>query len=217
MGTSERIQKNYCKNPNAPGVGQYNLDKQNQVGPKYTMRPRSYYNDSKDSLQGPGPGMYNPNFNIEHKQNEKYTMRPKTAQIRSNSVNPGPGQYCIRNDRSDMKQPSYIFGKETKLLPTNKEYKYIPGPGNYTANDKSVSNMAPKFSFGKDERGTQNTSRLMTPGPGQYQNKNQFGSGGPKISMSFVRPQSVGIKTNVPGPGMYSSSNVNLTKAPQYK
>lgn len=185
--------------------------------PKYTMRSRTYYNDNK-SGNSPGPGNYTPNFDIQFRGKEKFTMRPKTADLKGNMNNPGPGQYSIRNDKSDLKQPSYIFGKDTKFKPNNSGIASFPGPGNYSSNNNSVSIQQPKFSFGKEMRGqnSEMQTRAKTPGPGQYDQKQTFGNG-PKISMSFVRPLTSNNKTETPGPGMYSLSTKNMISAPQYK
>jgi hypothetical protein len=180
------------------------------------MRLRTYHNDNK-SVNSPGPGNYTPNFDIQYKGKEKYTMRPKTADLKANMNNPGPGQYSIRNDKSDLKQPSYVFGKDNKFKPNNSASEF-PGPGNYSSNINSVSIQQPKFSFGKELRGQNSEfkARVKTPGPGQYDQKESFGTG-PKISMSFNRPTTSKSKSETPGPGMYSLNQKNMISAPQYK
>ena len=218
IGKAEKLAK-YNLN-NTPGVGQYNLDKPQDGAPKYTLRPKAYAKEN-NNIYNPGPGMYSPNYNSLYKSNEKYSMRPKTALLKDNSNVPGPGQYSIRNDKSDLKQPSFIFGKEEKCKPLNSEVKLNPGPGNYSVSDIATNANAPKFSFGKEERGNENIakSRAKTPGPGQYatHKKNDFGTGGPKISMSFVKPNILGLRSETPGPGQYSSTNKTYVKAPEYK
>lgn len=221
IGTSDRSRM--IKNENTPGVGQYTLSSGFGQGPKYSLRPKTYYDEAKN-LNGPGPGNYNPNFNSVYRSNERYTMRPKTADVKGNKVVPGPGNYSIRDDSRDLLQPSYKFGKERRDREhINPDAKNNPGPGNYTIEPMTGNNQAPKFSFGKEERGTEcmpdggrSKGRPFTPGPGQYGSKSTIGSG-PKISMSFNRPNTSVYRDKIPGPGQYSVSNVNLPKAPQYK
>jgi len=224
MGTSKKFENSFSTISGVPGVGQYNLQNKTRgpSAPKYTMRPRSYYNENKGACS-PGPGNYNPNFNVEHKTNEKYTMRPKTALLQPNERVPGPGQYSLRNDNADLIKPSYRFGHEIKGKADNSSSLINPGPGNYSVNDKPVVVQAPKFSFGKEDRsGNQSAvpggrDRAKTPGPGQYLNQTVFGSGGPKISMSFNRPSTSMNRGISPGPGQYSNNMSNFVKAPQYK
>lgn len=217
IGTSER--SNIKNQIYVPGVGQYNLDKNSSNGPKYTIRPKT--KELTNSTICPGPGNYNPNFNIEHKSSERYTLRPKTGEVKSNKIVPGPGQYTIRNDKSDMKQPSYIFGKDKKNQLENNTSKLTPGPGNYNI-DSYNSSLAqpPKYTFGKEDRAAQNSSmnsRAKTPGPGQYKTEGVLGQNAPKISMSFCKPSS-NNKNTTPGPGNYSiSDDLTTNKAPQVK
>ena len=183
------------------------------------MRPKT--NEAYIIPYSPGPGNYNPNYNIEHKTGEKYSMRPKTSVIKSNQNVPGPGQYSIRNDKSDLKKPTYVFGKENRLKPNNSSSILNPGPGNYTIiNNDPTQIKAPLFSFGKEDRGNKSEAinRAKTPGPGQYSlNNKNLGSGGPKISMSFNRPSTSVYKGSNPGPGQYSINSSNMNKAPSYK
>lgn len=179
------------------------------------MRKKSLYNET-NAIYSPGPANYDPNFDFIYKNQEKYSIRPKTATIKPNDHYPGPGQYSIRNDKSDFKKPSYVFGKEQKCKPSDTEMRFNPGPDYYTVNDKPVIIQAPKFSFGKEIRDNQN-ERAKTPGPGAYQHKETFGFTGPKISMSFVKPLNSMSRAETPGPGQYNSSTANFLKAPQYK
>lgn len=186
------------------------------------MRPKT--KDPYAVPYSPGPGNYNPNYNIEHRSPEKYTMRPKTGEIKSNKIVPGPGQYQIRNDKTDMKQPSFVFGTEKRDKLPNNTNLHNPGPGQYGyADDNAAKTSPPKFSFGKELRGDSaapgGRSRAKTPGPGQYttQNNKALGTGGPKISMSFSRPTTSIYKSDTPGPGQYTSQNAIYNKAPTYK
>jgi hypothetical protein len=220
IGTAERSQMNNSK-ISVPGVGQYSLDRSFNKGPKYTMRPKT--KDIYPTSDSPGPGNYTPNYNIEHKSTEKYTMRPKTGEIKSYKQVPGPGQYQIRNDKADLKQPSFVFGTEKKNKLPNTTNIYNPGPGAYGIdNDVPSKTNAPMFSFGKEDRATSaapgGRERAKTPGPGQYSsNAKVLGTGGPKISMSFSRPTTSIYKSDTPGPGQYTSSMNNMNKPPGVK
>lgn len=201
-----------------PGVGQYSIDRTFNIGPKYSMRPRTHNIDT--TTCSPGPGNYTPNFNIEHRSTEKFTMRPKTGNpTGSKGLNPGPGQYQIRTNK-DLQTSTYVFGKEKKIKEEEGTFKYTPGPGNYNIEEMNGTQCAaPKFSFGKEDRQkSASQMRPKTPGPGQYNTNSLLGNNAPKISMSFVRPE-IGMGTNkyTPGPGQYSLTSSNMNKAPQYK
>ena len=219
VGTGPRSQS-MTKGNNVPGVGQYTM-RENSVrvsAPKYSMRPKTGIDESKQ-ITNPGPGNYNPNYDTAYRSSERFTMCPKTAMVKDNKVVPGPGQYTVRNDKKDLTTPCYVFGKETKNKEGPETFKNNPGPGNYQVTNLEGNNStAPKFSFGKDERGdgADSKQRAKTPGPGQYSIKNSVG-GGPKISMSFVRPGTSIYKGETPGPGQYTSQSKNMIKAPEYR
>ena len=219
MGTATRGNILSSSRAGNPGVGQYNLNTTLNTGPKYTLRPKT--NEAYKIPYSPGPGNYNPNYNIEYKTAEKYSMRPKTSVNKSNNLGPGPGQYSIRNDKNDLKKPTYVFGKENRLNPDNSSSITNPGPGNYSIfNNDPTQSKAPKFTFSKDERCNNSTynNRCKTPGPGQYNiNDKALGTGCPKISMSFNRPTTSVYKSNNPGPGQYSINRNDMNSAPSYK
>jgi hypothetical protein len=73
---------------------------------------------------------------------------------------------------------------------------------------------APKYSIGKEPR-SKSKQNGSIPGPGNYEILHRFGDG-PKISMSFVRPQS-SKASNVPGPGQYEKNDIQKILGGKYK
>ena len=218
IGTSVRDSSEPRKN--VPGVGNYNISTNLGTGgaPKYSMRPKTGIDESKMWKNTPGPGNYNPSFNQSLRGSEKFTMRPKTSNSSKSTLNvPGPGQYTVRIDK-DMEKPSYRFGKDKKCQNPNFTNLKNPGPGNYSLREDLADSTAPKFSFGKELRADESSRRPKTPGPGQYSYNNSIGTTGPKISMSFVKPDmNLATKKTVPGVGQYNLHLLNQTKAPEYK
>jgi hypothetical protein len=78
---------------------------------------------------------------------------------------------------------------------------------------QNTGHLLNNFSFGKAKRNDKSGNE-STPGPGNYEEKRNFGNG-PKISMTFTRPQSARANTT-PGPGYYES-HVLRPSTPQIK
>lgn len=150
-----------------PGPGTYNLRKDGNDSPKYTMAQHCH---GITPLYVPGPGTY---FLFDHVKHTNirvpaYTIAQKNNYFPDEGV-PGPGTYNVREEVPvDI---GYSLGKRlsSRESPT-------PGPGTYSPKHSSGS---PKYTMGQHfEEG----SRPVTPGVGAY-NLRSKEFAGPRYTM----------------------------------
>ena len=214
IGSAKR---SYSVRQLVPGPGNYDIKSSFGNAPKYTLRPKTGTSLDIKNKDLPGPGAYNPS--MAPKDNYAFSMRIRPQSASAQMNNPGPGTYNLRNQKDSdlLKTHSYRFGHEKKNKEPDFTYLKSPGPGTYDLKENPLTstNSMPKFSFGKEERG--NKSRPKTPGPGAYEAKKSMGNEGPKIAMSFVRPNTA-FKNENPGPGTYlPNTTFTKNKSPEYR
>jgi len=125
---------------------------------------------------------------------------------------PSVGKY-LNDIKYSSDSPFYTFSnKTTKVETTDKGQKITPGPGNYNPN-KEISSTLPKYpiwswsssNVNRDEDAVIKGSkkiRIVTPGPGYYENKNGKIPQGPQYTMRYLLKKAKIVDT--PGPGQYN-------------
>ena len=177
------------KRHEVPGVGKYNIRKENDlIVPCYVMskEERKNLNMNYSALNYPAPNKYKYDYNGSSSQAPQWSFskaerfgkksdakKPKSALFRSSSV-PGPGAY-EHQKFIGWEGPGYSFPKEkfnhadavdVSLL--NKTINY-PSPTTYHSSIRYISN-SPEISMSKLERKdtTSDKGAKQFPGPGYY-------------------------------------------------
>ncbi|KAG0600370.1 hypothetical protein M758_11G028200 [Ceratodon purpureus] len=152
-----------------PGPGTYNLRKDGNDSPKYTIAEKNRWFPWSGV---PGPGTY---FLLDHIKHTNirvpaYTIADKNKWFPWNGV-PGPGTYNLREELPANDDMGYTIGRRftTKGSPT-------PGPGAYSPQSPSGS---PKYTMAQH---VNDASRATTPGVGAYNLRSQEFAG-PRYTM----------------------------------
>ena len=132
-----------------PGPGTYNLRKDANSAPKYTMADRF---KRPAGLNVPGPGTYKANYKHTVSKAPSFTMQGPTMYNPDRGI-PGPGTYDLRDP---VPVPGVTIGQ--KLFFKSDEGV---GPGTYSPTAPSA---APSYTIAQRLVQTQ----FKTPGPGTY-------------------------------------------------
>lgn len=189
-----------------PGPGKYNIPSKFPKGFKYSMGLKLPYENNKEQNNIPGPGTYK---TMNKSKSSFYSFGKKLKNKKINDT-PGPGKYNLRR-KSDLLIPSFIFGKEKRILSSFSSMELLPGPGKYNYNEDAIRIHSPRFSFGKEERKSIKLENKDNPGPGTYNHKEYLGKEGLKISLS-PRCEIKNYRLNRVGPGQYNRTDLNFYK-----
>ena len=147
-----------------PGPGTYDVRRDGNASPKYTMGDRF---SGPSGTNVPGPGTYHANFKHTNHKAPAYTMQGPNNYHPDQGI-PGPGTYDLREE---LGGPAYSLGQRFNAkLNTN------PGPGTYSPKTPS---SAPAYSMGQHLF----DSLPSGPGPGTY-NLRSAEFSGPMFSMA---------------------------------
>ena len=116
------------------------------------------------------------------------------------------------------KSPAALIAGKTPHMLELTSNRFVPGPGKYNPkdvrNDKGVKFMAPSRSNkSKDKR------RNLTPGPGAYKIKDDFGLNAKSVSIQGRHEEYMVRKNKLhftPGPGAYNIDRFNKTAGPSF-
>jgi hypothetical protein len=241
----EQKNKKEIKGEGVPGVGSYNLTKDEDFKvPSYIIskEKRTNLNMNHSALNYPGPNKYTYDLEGASSKAPKWTFpkserfgkpqkKPKSAMIRSGSM-PGPGsyktQYFIGHDG-----PIYSFPKE-KLshadavdVAMGKKTMNYPSPTTYNTNIRYIPN-SPIITMSKLKRKDLTTDKysLNFPGPGHY-HPNKYNSSVMKqfpvwsIHKSERDESKQGQSKKkdriiTPGPGHYNIKNGRIPDGPMF-
>jgi len=221
-----------------PGPNRYSLDLKfsSSSTPSWTFsqEERFPYMKKKNkkilNIEVPGPGAYKVNefvgkegpFYSFSKIEENHVLLDKD-ELKKLKEFPSVGKY-LNSIRYLSDYPFYTFSHlKTQKIINDKEEKTTPGPGNYNPN-KEMSSTYTKGPFwswasskvNRDEEAIKKESKkihIVTPGPGQYNNKIGNIPQGPQYTMRKILKKVKII--DFPGPGQYNTIN-NKSGGPQY-
>ena len=221
-----------------PGPNRYSLDLKfsSSSTPSWTFsqEERFPYMKKKNkkilNIEVPGPGAYKVNefvgkegpFYSFSKIEENHVLLDKD-ELKKLKEFPSVGKY-LNSIRYLSDYPFYTFSHlKTQKIINDKEEKTTPGPGNYNPN-KEMSSTYTKGPFwswasskvNRDEEAIKKESKkihIVTPGPGQYNNKIGNIPQGPQYTMRKILKKVKII--DFPGPGQYNTIN-NRSGGPQY-
>lgn len=146
-------------------------------------------------------------------------MRVKTKEVFVVQNNPGPGNYTPNYNIEHKSNEKYTMRPKTGEC---KDRTKVPGPGQYTIRtEKDMNKPSYKFSKDKKLKGEQSTA-LLSPGPGNYQidNNDPTQQIAPKFSFGKEdrsnNPQNSSmVRAKTPGPGQYQIAGELGSNAPK--
>ena len=193
MSKAERLQK---LDNSVPGVGHYNLFKDEGKGVSFTKSTRKVggMGVSKSAAQNPGPGTYHmPSWN----DGNGVSILERHPERAGNQY-PGPGMYDISlNDKG----VSYSFKGTEVIDPVMKERLKTPSMNRYNPKTHLVTERVKGGIIGTGAKGSIAT-KDQNPGPGYYTVYDVNGK--PKGCTIGERLQPI-QSFATPGPGYYSS------------
>ncbi|KAL4468907.1 hypothetical protein ABPG72_009177 [Tetrahymena utriculariae] len=185
---------------------------------------------SSSNKLNPGPGTYSPeNTNRSHnisltqsplslyKNNPAFSIGKEKRQSFVSGIGPGSGKYQIENKFQFKTSPKYSFGLKTSTNFNNSSI--TPSPNTYNSNDQYVSRKSPTYSIGvsREQSPTDlfRKLKIMTPGPGQYDQQSTLNS---TMGKTFGREKRINTLPDTPGPGTYDNNKfiAYLENPPQY-
>ena len=166
-------------------------------GVKYTIRQKSPDHNKNDT---PGPGNYDGNSSAVKDRVPAYKIDGGTNRTnivsRDQQDRPGPGGYDDGDYFGKNAQKVSIRGKSPDKIGNDN-----PGPGNYNADPSSVKDRVPAYKMGNGQSRADIVSKDQSnlPGPGGYDDGNNFGKGGISYTIRQKSPEK--LDNGLPGPG----------------
>lgn len=243
FGKKHNNKKDLQKKSEVPGVGKYELRKDNSfIIPcfKFDKSERKNLEINEDALKYPGPEKYYINFNVNctstpkwsFNLDERFPYRKSKNKFCLKVEPPGPGAYKTR-EYMGTEGPFYSFPrmKDNHIVLDDdeiKKLKQFPSVGKYIESIRYISDL-PSYSFSnlKSKNELNDKEHIETPGPGNYNPNKEITSTFFKSplwgwSLSKVnRDEDVPIKGSrkihiiTPGPGYYEDKNGKIPQGPQ--
>ena len=242
--STKNLLKNKIFKSEVPGVGKYELRKDNYFDVpcyKFDKSERNNLTINETSLQYPGPNKYTIDFQANcttspswsFGQEERFAYNKKKNKNLVRIEVPGPGAYKTRVFMG-KEGPFYTFNKikDSHIVidyDELKKLKEFPSVGKYLSSIRYLSDL-PFYTFSniKNKLETSDKGRISSPGPGNYNPNKEISSTlpkGPQWSWSLSRvnrdedakvegSKKIHIKT--PGPGYYENKIGKIPQGPQY-
>lgn len=136
---------------------------------------------SKSQILSPGPGAYEPRDEVTKPKNPTFGMSKGQKGISRKDLSPGPGAYDGTTKEFGQDAPKVTI----KGRPQTAKANDLPGPGAYDNHHKTIDETS------RSARGTSamrnksarlspdNKDKLLNPGPGAYDAREDFVKAGP--------------------------------------
>lgn len=187
-----------------PGPTTYNIQKDVQAGPKWSLgtAPRHM----KVHIDTPGPGSY---MCASSMSGPKFSAAPRRDKVRRGIEDvPGPVTYTIES--SIGKGPGCTM--RSRFMDTCERRIDQPGPGHYSQQLKSST---PRYGFGTQMRDEAYRDRQRLPGPGAYSPDDYRKKHIP--TCKFGSSERTTFKNlDCPGPGSYNVITTPRIGGPKY-